>query len=206
MKTYILLVALAVATLFPNRTHARETDLKPFILMPYKFAAWDCNNYKGGPEMLRAAILGAQTRSGKLLPSSFWNALLASIIPSSQEPNDAIKARCMDSISLFSNPTFTANIRGTTALLISGPLVMRCLAFQPAKSNALKPALLAAFKRNGFELSGDGVDQSVALTKENKSNSAPTTDQCESTLVFVSGQEFDAAYSEAGVERFFVDP
>lgn len=205
MKTYVLLVALVVAMLFPNRTLAREADLKPFILMPYKFAAWDCN-YKGGPEMLRAAILGARSRSGRLLPSSFWDALLASVIPSSQEPNDAIKARCISSISLFSNPAFTTNIRGMTALLVSGPLAMRCLAFQPVKSDALKPALLAAFKRNGFELSGDGVDQSVTLIKENKSNSAPTADQCESALAFVSGQEFDAAYSEAAVERFFADP
>lgn len=187
---------------------AQEENPAYWLLMPLVGQIAACA--KQSPEMrkqLDEGLQTAQATSPKLLPPSAWEILRIGLdIPGSKSGAAGQPANCEETAAFYRRSTFSLQLRQLFAAQFTTSLALQCMVQRPESAVPTRRAWLAAFNRNGFEISDQAIDQSAENTKQylaKKKIEAPTAKECEQLPELMFGSQFDARFSEAGIYELF---
>ena len=197
----------AMLIIYSAVSHANPGTSAPpyFIFDPIKAQVDQCSQFgTDWRPRLTTAVRLAQSHTANLLPAESWAKMLS--IPAKLDSNTPSKPQldtCEKFVTYLSDPLLSNHIRGDMVSGLHLQAVTGCAAEFPDLANALRAAWVVAFRRNGLNTYEQLFDEYTRTSWRKPSGDQQQKNECEKTITFLKGPDFDKAASEQGVKQFF---
>ena len=209
MKNHHVSIFFAIAIAAPYPAKAQDATFLWFMQSIAQIT--ECSQY--GPEARQqfqeALATGRKNSLGKL-PSSFWDSLEPGIskAPGNKEPTPEATKKCLTIANQYRDPQFSMRFRQTIAVQVTGPAALACIIEKPDTEAEIKKAWLAAFERNGMELSERVIDKMVEGARKDTNGMVakmrPSVARlgCKEITTWFSVAMFDSQFSEEALHKY----
>ena len=199
------LVAAGLAVLYASAGASRDVYPSPnFLFEPIAAQVAQCAHFGSTWRFrLAEALKSAQVNTANLFQAESWAGLPSvSGISDSNTPSKLEAEACENFLAYLSDPLLSDRMRGGIAAGLFLQSVSGCAAEFPHLAGELRLSWIDAFKRNRFDPREQLYDESVLTSWRKPSGDQLQQGECERTIGFLKGEDFEKATSEQSVKRF----
>ncbi|MFM9912038.1 MAG: hypothetical protein ACKVN9_00710 [Methylophilaceae bacterium] len=209
MKNFLVSLALTTVLVAPLPTNAQDATFLWFVQSIAQIS--ECSQYgiESQQELQEAFATGRSNSLGKL-PPSFWDSLEKGISKTAaiKAPSTEAAEKCQTIVSQYRNPRFSVHFRQIIAIQLTGPGALACIIEKPDTEQEIKKTWLAAFERNGMELSELTIDKMAENARKDTNGIVaklrPSVARlgCEEVIMWFSVASFDSQFSEEALYNY----
>jgi hypothetical protein len=153
-----------------------------------------------------AALRLAQADTEDFLPPASWSTLISTVstvsVAGDAVPSKPAVDACERFVTEYSDPMYSSHLRGQLAAGLLMKAAAGCAAEFPSLADRLKLAWREAFKRNGADPLDQLFDEQTQSNWRRHSVDEKDRPECERTVTFLAGADFDVAMSAQNIREF----